>query len=249
MTVSVVILTFNQRELTLRCLRSLQRFIADPEGEVVLVDNGSTDGTADDVARLFPKVRQIKLDSNLGVAAGRNAGLRECRGEYLMILDNDTIADRDTIFGLAEFLRRHPEVGVVAPRLVSPDGKVQRSFKRFPGVTQKLANLIGGRKHTSTTCRVPKKAIEPFYLIGAAQMFTRDVYQMAGPLDENIFFGPEDADFCMSVRSLWKKVVYYPALTIIHDWQRATNRSPFSPQARRHAAGLLYFYAKHRRFF
>ena len=80
-------------------------------------------------------------------------------------------------------------------------------------------------------------------------MFTRDVYQMAGPLDENIFFGPEDADFCMSVRSLWKKVVYYPALTIIHDWQRATNRSPFSQQARRHAAGLLYFYAKHRRIF
>ena len=163
MTISVVILTYNQRELTLRCLRSLQRFIADPNGEVVLVDNGSSDGTAEEVARLFPKVRQIKLDSNRGVAAGRNAGLRECGGEYLMILDNDTIADRDTIFGLAEFLRRHPEVGVVAPRLVSPDGKVQRSFKRFPGVTQKLANLIGAgstrRPHAGCRLRLSSRSI------------------------------------------------------------------------------------------
>lgn len=247
--ISVVILTCNQRELTMRCLRSLSRFISDNAHEVILVDNGSTDGTTEAVNKAFPEVRTLVLSENRGVAAGRNAGLSITRGDYLMILDNDTIADAETIKALAAFLRRHPEVGIVAPRLVSPDGEVQRSFKKYPGIGQKITNLIGGRKRNTAIRSMPARVMEPFYLIGAAQMFTRLVYQMAGPLDERIFFGPEDADFCMSVRSLWKKVVYYPALTIVHDWQRSSSRKPFSAQARKHAAALLYFYVKHKRFF
>lgn len=249
MYISVVVLTCNQRELTMRCLRSLRGFIDEPDCELVLVDNGSTDGTADAVAGDFPAVRILRLGSNRGVAAGRNAGLRLCTGEYLMILDNDTIANRDTIFGLATFLRRHPEVGIVAPRLISPEGATQKSFKRFPGLAVKIRNVIAGRSRTSVTRRVPARELEPFYLIGAAQMFPRDVYLMAGPLDERIFYGPEDADFCMAVRSLWKRVVYCPQFTIIHDWQRSTTKNLLSPTARRHARALLYFYAKHRRFF
>lgn len=249
MKISVVVLTCNQREVTLRCLRSLARFIDEPDCELILVDNGSTDGTHEAVSQRFPKVKQIVLDSNKGVAAGRNAGLKQAAGDYLMILDNDTIADRETIFGLAEFLKRHPEVGIVAPKLVSPRGEVQRSFKRFPGIGVKIRNIIAGKHRTSISRNAPLRVIEPFYLIGAAQMFPREVYEMAGPLDENIFYGPEDADFCMKVRSLWKRVVYYPKLTIIHDWQRATTGRLLSPAAMRHAAGLFYFYAKHKRFF
>lgn len=248
MHISVVILTCNQCAVTLRCLRSLAALISRPDCEVILVDNGSDDGTQQEVSRLFPAVRQLRLDDNRGVAAGRNAGLAAAKGEYLMILDNDTIADADTILSLAAFLRRHPEVGVVAPRLVGPDGKVQRSYLPFPGVARKISNLFGNRSRCAVR-RLPTRALEPFYLIGAAQMFTRDVFDMAGPLDENIFFGPEDADFCMAVRSMWKKVVYYPALTIVHDWQRGSSRRPFSRLSRRHAAALLYFYAKHRRLF
>lgn len=249
MYISVVILTHNQKALTLRCLRSLDKFIAEPECEVILVDNGSDDGTLDEVAERFPTVRTLRLDENRGVAAGRNAGLEVAKGEYLMILDNDTIADRNTIFALAAFLRQHPEVGIVAPRLVSPDGHVQRSFKGFPGLGVKIGNILRDKHRTSITRKVPTREMEPFYLIGAAQMFSRDVYQMAGPLDEKIFFGPEDADFCMSVRSLWKRIVYLPQLSIIHDYRRHTTKNLMSKAARQHAAALIYFYAKHRRIF
>lgn len=248
MYISVVVLTCNQKALTLRCLHSLASFIAEPDCELVLVDNGSTDGTAVDVRKAFPAVKIVELEKNMGVAAGRNAGLRTCTGEYLMILDNDTIADRATIFGLADFLRRHPDVGIVAPKLVSPQGEVQKSFKRFPGLPVKIRNVLSGKHRTSVTRKIPTKQLEPFYLIGAAQMFPRDVYLMAGPLDEKIFYGPEDADFCMAVRSVWKRVVYYPSLSIIHDWQRSTTGRIFSPAGRRHAAALLYFYTKHLRF-
>lgn len=249
MRISLVILTCNQRELTLRCLRSLKSFIQDPSCELILVDNGSTDGTADAVQTEFHFVKLIKLDTNRGVAAGRNVGLRQAVGRHLMILDNDTIADAQTIYALSDFLDRYPDVGMVAPRLVSPQGEIQTSYKRFPGLGVKIRNVIGSRHNTGIATEAPATATEPFYLIGAAQMFPREVYERAGGLDENIFYGPEDADFCMAVREQGLRVVYYPALTIIHDWQRATTKRIFSTAARRHAAGLFYFYNKHKRWF
>ncbi|MCM1067176.1 MAG: glycosyltransferase family 2 protein [Muribaculaceae bacterium] len=247
--ISLVILTCNQRELTLRCLASLRDFLVEPVCELILVDNGSTDGTAEAVAKAFPAVRIVRLASNMGVAAGRNAGLREATGKHLMILDNDTLAAADTIFGLSAYLTRHPEVGLVAPRLISPDGEVQTSFKGYPGLGTKLRNVLGRRRDVAPEADRPDTPFEPFYLIGAAQMFPREVYERAGGLDEHIFFGPEDADFCMAVRRQGLKVVYYPRLTIVHDWQRATSRRLFSAAARRHAAGLFYFYRKHKRWF
>ncbi|MDE6575478.1 MAG: glycosyltransferase, partial [Muribaculaceae bacterium] len=92
MKISVIVLTCNQRELTMQCLRSLAKFFAEDDNELILVDNGSSDGTADKVRKTFPEVRIIELGENRGVAAGRNIGLAAAKGEYLMILDNDTIA-------------------------------------------------------------------------------------------------------------------------------------------------------------
>lgn len=247
MYISVVVLTCNQQQLTLRCLKSLESFINDSDCELILVDNGSIDGTSEVVRSAFSRVRIIELSENRGVAGGRNVGLKACTGDYMMILDNDTVADRETIYGLAEYLKHHPDVGLVAPRLVSPQGEIQQSFKKYPGVREKILNVVCRRTRTTTNA-VPTMPIEPFYVIGAAQMFSREVYNIAGPLDEKIFFGPEDADFCMSVRSMGKKVVYNPSLTIVHDWQRSSSRHPLSRQSRRHALGLLHFYIKHRRF-
>ena len=249
MRISLVILTCNQRDTTLRCLRSLERFMAEPDCELILVDNGSTDGTAEAVARKFENIRYVRLDENRGVAAGRNAGLRLAVGRHLMILDNDTIATPEAIYALSAYLDKHPDTGIVGPRLTNPEGLVQTSYKPFPGFGVKLRNVIAGASRTSIAANPPAEPFEPFYIIGAAQMFPRYVYEAVGGLDENIFYGPEDADFCMAVRKLGKKIVYNPHITIIHDWQRATTSRLLSAGARRHAAALLYFYRKHRRWF
>jgi len=90
--------------------------------------------------------------------------------------------------------------------------------------------------------------MEPFYVIGAAQMFAADVYRAIGGLDENIFYGPEDADFCMAVRALGLRVVYEPSYSIVHHYQRVTSGRLLSQGARRHIKALLYFYRKHRRW-
>ena len=249
MDISLVILTCNQRELTLRCIRSVYGLLERPEREIILVDNGSTDGTSESVKAEFPAISILKLDKNYGVAGGRNRGLSLARGRRLMILDNDTVASPDTIETLSEYLDKHPDVGLVAPRLVSPQGDVQSSFRPYPGIFSKLSNIIAGKRKSSIARSMPAAPVEPFYVIGAAQMFDAEIYRSSGGLDENIFYGPEDADFCMSVRAAGKKVVYIPTLSIVHDWQRATTSSLLSRGARVHTRALLYFYRKHHRFF
>lgn len=244
---SVVILTYNQRDFTLRCLESIKPLMADDRYEVILVDNGSTDGTRSEVEESYKSVKYLYQNKNLGVAAGRNVGLREARGKKLMLLDNDTIVPSGAIEALSAYLDGHPEVGLVAPRLESPDGRLQKSWKEFPGIFRKICNVMTRGKSSHYSETLPDSEIEPFYVIGAAQLFTRDVLDKCGELDENIFYGPEDADFCIRVRKAGKKVVYNPKVMIIHDWQRVTTGKIFSPMGRKHMKGLLYFYLKHRR--
>lgn len=249
MELSIVILTCNQKDLTLRCLTSLGDLLSRPSVEVILVDNGSSDGTVGSVSRQFPTVEIIENEVNLGVAAGRNIGLARAGGKYLLLLDNDTIASENAVDDMTRYLERHPDVGLVAPRLVSPDGTLQQSWKEFPGLGVKIRHVLSRGRRGYEAASLPESPVEPFYVIGAAQMFSRDLYVRVGPLDEKIFYGPEDADFCHRVRLAGRKVVYNPEITIIHDWQRATTRRIFSRMARRHAGALLYFYRKWRRWF
>lgn len=238
---SIVILTFNQADYTLKCLRSLRGV----DAEIILVDNGSDDGTDRMVRDEFPEVIYIRNERNLGVAAGRNVGLRAASGRWLMLLDNDTEARPGEIMRLLDYLQNHSDVGLVAPALRDISGNLQDSFKSFPGLTVKIRNVISRREKK---VELPADAIEPFYVIGACQMFTREVYKTSGGLDEKIFFGPEDADFCMEVRRQGKRVVYLPDISVTHHWQRATTRRILSPLGRMHIRALIHFYVKHRRF-
>lgn len=244
---SIIILTCNQRDLTLRCLSSLRPVMSDA-CELIVVDNGSTDGTVQAIQTRYPSIRIIRHEANIGVAAGRNSGLRVARGRYLMILDNDTIVTPEAIHGLLDYLKTHVDVGLVAPLLRSPDGQIQQSYKQFPGIGVKIRNVMLNKRRTSFVRHEPSGPLEPFYVIGAAQMFSAEVYRRSAGLDEHIFYGPEDADFCMQVRQLGYRVVMNPAYTIIHDWQRSTTRRPWSKASRRHIRALIYFYIKHRRF-
>lgn len=247
MNISIIILTFNQKDLTIRCLDSLKDFRSNPEVEIILVDNGSTDETYKEVKNNFPWVKLISNDKNIGVAAGRNLGLKFAQGNLFMILDNDTIVSTSSILKLADFLNNHHDCGIVAPALLSPDNRVQKSFKDFPSIFQKTKNWISGKREDQFVNHLPEKPLQPFYVIGAAQMFPAWIFHKIGGFDENIFFGPEDADFCIKVRDLGKKVIYYPEVSIIHDWQRSTTGKIFNKRSFLHIKALLYFYWKYKR--
>lgn len=248
---SIVILTCNQRDVTLRLLASLENYLdTHTDTEVIIVDNGSTDATSEALdtykSCYGDRFSLIVNPENKGVAAGRNIGLARARGEVIMLLDNDTIVNAEALDRLRDYIVANKTCGLVAPRLVAPDGSVQASAKPFPGLGIKvLHTLAPGRESRSEQQALTH--LHPFYVIGACQVFRADTLRHVGSLDENIFYGPEDADFCMRVRQLGLTIDYLKEITIVHDWQKATRRRPFSSLWRKHFCSLLYFYRKHRR--
>lgn len=250
---SIIILTCNQRIFTERVLLSLDGFMqATPDAEVIIVDNGSSDGTSDAIAGMGLKwcaqLKYLSLPKNLGVASGRNAGIKQASRDVIMFLDNDTIVNGESISYMHDRLISDSTIGIIAPSLWSPDGTLQDSAKPYPGLGLKLRHFISQKWHRSDEIQKVVEC-EPFYVIGACQMFRHEILQKIGLLDERIFYGPEDADFCMRVRDAGFRIIYDPYARIIHDWQRATSRRRFSRLSFLHVRGLLHFYVKHRRLF
>lgn len=247
---SIVLLSWNSLPMLRRCLASLADVMARRDVEVIWVDNGSADGSAAFVREAYPAVRTILLESNLGVAAGRNRGLKEARGEYVLILDDDTEASAAAIDALLNHLKENPGCGIVGCALVDADGCVQQSFKSYPGLGVKVRNVLRSKlKLKDKKVTVSDAVLHPCYVIGACQMFRGRFIKEIGLLDDNIFYGPEDADYCMRIRSAGYSVDYLPQVSILHHWRRITSRSLTSAGSRRHIKGLLYFWKKHRRLF
>ena len=245
---SIIIITYNGLGFLTRCLASLRTFIEDPSCEVIIIDNYSTDGTLPFLRENYPQLQLILNSENRGVAAARNQGISVAKGEKMLLLDNDTEASDEAINAMSDYLDSHPEVGLCSCRLVDKDGIPQDSCKPYPGLMIKVRNVLGiGNK----TRYVPDEngIIEPVYVIGACQMFWRKVVDKVGMLDEHIFYGPEDADWCMRIKKAGWKIHCLNNYTIIHDYRRSTRRSPFSKLGRMHIKALFFFYWKHRQFF
>lgn len=244
---SIVIITWNQLSYLQECLHSLQPVMKREDVEVIIVDNGSADGTCQFLSLHHPKISLLVNDCNKGVAYARNRGLERARGNKILILDNDTIVNEEAISGLEDYLDNHPRVGLCACRLVDSNNQVQESFKPFPGLWLKMKNVLGIGQRNVSFVQIPTGPYEPVYVIGACQMIRREVIERIGLLDEKIFYGPEDADYCLRVAADGWKVVYLPQYTIVHHWRRATNKKLFTRLAWKHFCALCYFYLKYKR--
>ncbi len=246
-SLSIVILTWNNLDATRKCMASLVPVAERDDVEVIIIDNGSTDGTPAALRREYPNVRLTVNRENRGVAAARNQGFIKARGGKILILDNDTIVNREAIEGMEQYLDQHNDVGLCACRMTDESGNAQPSYRPFPGVVSKMYSLLRIERPLSHYKTDSDGNIEPFYVIGACQMIKREVVEMAGMLDESIFYGPEDADYCLRVRNAGWRIKYLPGLSIIHAYQRTTSRHPFSWLGLKHLQGLLHLYRKWRR--
>src|ERR671934_2389656 len=125
--VSVVVVTYNALPWLERCLESVRPY------ETIVVDHGSTDGTLELVRRRFPQARLIE-EGNTGLGAGSNTGMRVASGDYFLLLNSDAWAVGDAVERLVKFAKEHPEAAVVGPKLLNPDGSLQRSVRGFPTI-------------------------------------------------------------------------------------------------------------------
>ncbi|MGN6091341.1 MAG: glycosyltransferase family 2 protein [Luteibacter jiangsuensis] len=253
---SIVIITWNELGNLERCLRSLLDKVDFSRDEVIVVDNGSTDGSAEFVATL-PQIRYFPLERNFGVGPARNRGLFLARGKYCMTLDNDTIFLTDDPGSIVEdFFLSHPDAGVVGFELLNIDRSRQDSTRRFPRFYQPIAARVPLSRRLGFVRRELERHLmldtrfdegndpmEVDYVLGANQTFTKDVAALLMGYDDRIFFGPEDAEFCVRTKKLGLRNYYSRRISVIHDYKRRTRK--FSKLTLKHLAGFAYMLRKH----
>lgn len=226
MRVSIITVSYNGRDYVRRCLASLREHRRAVEHEVIVVDNASRDGTPQMVRDEFPDVRLIARDTNAGFAGGVNHGLREARGDAFLLLNPDTTLDADILSPMLSYLNAHPDVGILAPRLLNEDGSLQLSCRAFPGFSTALFN-----RYSLLTRLLPGNRFSRRYLMtgfdhsriadidwasAACWLLPRSTYERVGPLDEGYFWSIEDVDYCQRVHRAGLRVVYFPEVAITH---------------------------------
>ena len=259
MELSIVSVSYNGREYLRRCLRSLLEHTRGLEYEVVVVDNASRDGSADMVAAEFPSVRLLRRPSNAGLSTALNQGIRLSGGEMTVLLNPD-VELRDNPFpAMAQYLRDHPEVGILGPRMLDDDGSLQLSCRRFPTFSVAFFN-----RYSLLTRLFPRNPFSVRYLMtdfdhsGTAEidwlslacwMAPRRLFDEVGFLDEGYFLYNEDVDFCQRVHRAGRKVVYLPEVSVVHRIGGSTSTLPNRSVIERHRSMWRYYRKYMRRGF
>lgn len=232
---SIIVVTWNVRDLTLRCLHTIRERAGDLSFEVIVVDNASEDSTADAVRLAFPDAIVIANDRNIGFPKANNQALRIATGEYVLFLNPDTIVGEGTLEACVRALDEDPEVGMVGCRLLYENGETQLECARRPYGLQHLMmetlylhmlfprhpvfghHLMGDWDHTGT------RDVEA--ICGAFMMVRREAALSLGGLPEDLFMYHEDLSFCLRMRRAGWKIRYLGDVTTVHFWQRSTRRS------------------------
>ncbi len=224
---SLIVLTWNTRELVIECLDQLERELKDATGsggfsaEVWVVDNGSRDGTAEAIRSRFPRVRLIVLPENVGFASGNNAGLTEVNGRIVCLLNSDVLIPRGALERCIDVFDGMPNVGAAGLQLLHPDGRLQNSIHAFPGFWSELCptalaewlfpkRFPSKRRPIRTTTSVPA-------VRGAVFFVRHEIIESVGMLCEDYFFFLEETDWCWRIREAGWDVVHVPDAQAIHS--------------------------------
>jgi GT2 family glycosyltransferase len=227
-TVSAVVVSYNVRDLLLACVASLVAAREAGElAEIVVVDNASSDDSVAAVRERFPDVRVIEAE-NRGYGAGANRGIADTTGDYVLILNPDTIIPLGTIGALAGYLDREAYVAVVGPLLRYPDGSIQSSRRRFPSRWTPLfeSTIVEQVWPGNRFIRNYRMADEPLpaegtaqrvdWVVGAALLVRRRAIDAVGGFDESFVMYSEEVEWCWRFRRHGWKVAWLPAVEIIH---------------------------------
>lgn len=212
MRVSVVIVTWNGRDYIGPCLDALVRQRETPSFEIVVVDNGSTDGTPDLVAARTPAPRLIRSERNLGFPAGNNLGIRAAGGQIVVLLNQDTVVDPGWLAALTRGMAESPGTGIAGCRIRFPDGRLQHAGGRLARPEATPFHL----GHGETERGQYGEATEAEFVTGAAMALRREMLDEIGLLDEGFFLYYEDTDLCYRARAAGYGVRYLPDATLVH---------------------------------
>ena len=232
--VTISIVSLNTRDLLSDCLRSVFS-TSGVISEVRVVDNGSSDGSAEMVAREFPTVGLVRSRFNGGFAAANNMAIRDANSRYILLLNPDTLIRPDTLRQMIAFMDGRPDVGICGPRIVFPDGRFQSCGYRFPTLLSEIRQsknlgaiarqLVG----ESSSLRVEAEPFEVDWVDGACLLVRREVIQQIGLLDEQYFLYAEELDWCYRARQAGWRICALPSVEMAHyQGQSSAQMSDFS---------------------
>jgi len=270
----VVIVSFNTRDILRRCLRALaaSRGVAL---RVVVVDNGSSDGSVAVVANEFPDVQVLRNTLNNGFGAATNQGTRQflrplndrcekdgtieaiqsatSQPDYIVLLNSDAFVEPDTLARMLAYTQADATAGVIAPQLRNADGSLQPTGRPFPSLRSKLADISGwsrrgGRNNYLIAGRDYDAIVDVDEVPAACVLARRAVFEQVGGFDEAFRFNYEDVDWCRRVAAAGWRVVYLPSARVTHLWgaSQQSHREWVELHSRR---GLLRYFTKHGRPF
>ncbi len=248
--VAVVIVSWNTRDLLARAVSSAVAAAGETELKIFVVDNASTDGSAEMVRRAFPTTRLLVNDFNVGFGAANNQALAESSAPFALLLNSDAELKTGSMSALLAEMSAHPECGAVCPRLTYADGRFQPSFADFPSLAQDAVLLLGlGKLLRPGYPGYPEAAAhtarEVDWASGACLLVRRAAWGTAPPFDEGFPFYVEETDLCRRLRNDRWTVRFCPAAVAVHDvGQSAQLRADEQPGLL--WQGRLHYYAKHK---
>ena len=251
---SILIVNWNVRDLLRDCLCSVERSRRELDMEVIVVDSASSDDSAAMVAAEFPWVTLLSQAENVGFPRGNNIALARANGDYLLLLNPDTVVRDGALTVLVDFLREHPDVGAVGPQLLNPDGSVQSSRRRFPTLATGflestwLEGVAPGVLRRYYALDLPDdQTADVDWLTGACILVPRPVYQQIGGLDEGYFMYSEELDWCRRIKEAGWRIVYHPAAQVIHHVGKSSEQAVTARHINFQRAKLRYFLKYHGR--
>ncbi len=246
---SVIIVNWNGDKLIRDCVDSILNTdggsVISGEYELIVIDNGSTDKSAEYLTSLKEKIRLIKNSFNKGYAAACNQGMRSAHGEYILLLGSDTIMQKNTLKKCVEFLDSNPDAGAVGCRLINPDGSVQNSCKKFPTLKNafftylSLDALNAGYDMKSFGY---DKTIEVNQIATSFLMIRKSVLERVGYFDESYRILYNDVDLCRRIIRSGAKIFFYHIASVIHHGSGSTKKAEY--KLRKVMYGDIYRYYK-----
>lgn len=257
---SVCILTRNQRDILKACLHSCQEDLEQGgvQGEVIVIDNASADGTVAMVQTAFPQVILLRNSENMGFSKSNNQAIQISKGNCVLILNDDTVIRPGCFRTLLDFMNSHPRVGASGPKLLNRDGSVQVGYhRRLPTFVESATRLFWMHHFWPNNPIEKRASLKSHILNGTAPMpieqiagcsllLRQSALDQIGFLDEGYFFWYEDVDLCERLLKAGWEIYYLPAAQVVHYGGAAASKSPLGLRFGWQIRGILRFYRKHR---
>jgi len=249
---SIIIVTYNSASEITDCLNSINKAAGDIRYEIIVVDNQSNDGTSD---QLYERkdIRFIQNIINGGFGQANNIGAGAAKGSFLLFLNPDTAIKRGSLAQFVDTAKALPKLGLLAPKLISEDGALQRSIhRRYPNwwshciqynflLFTLIQRVSPGYDYTHFSTKDHEKPREILHAMGAAMLMPRQVFTKLGGFDESFFLYFEETDLCLRCHNAGYKLFYTPEITLLHKLGSSSGENQFG-QASAHYQESAYRY-------